>query len=217
MAVLRKCARPLLASVFVTGGLRTVRSPQALAPVAEPVAVPVSSRIPWLTDDPERLVRINGAVQLGAGLMLATGRLPRVAALALAGSLVPTTLAGHAWWKEKDPEERAAQRTQFVKNLSLFGGLLIAAADTHGKPSVAYRTRAAATSGRRTVRRTGRDATGALSGAADAVTGAVSGAADAVTGAVSGAAEAVTGAAGNAAGAVRSLSGSAQEAVARHR
>ncbi|MEU6819484.1 DoxX family protein [Streptomyces atriruber] len=157
MAVLRKCARPMLASVFVTGGLRTLRDPQGVAPVAEPVAAPVAARIPWLTEDPERLVRINGAVQLGAGLMLATGRVPRVAALALAGTLVPTTLAGHAWWKEKDPERRAAQRTQFTKNLSLFGGLLIAAADTHGKPSVAYRARRGAT---RAWKSAGRNGTG---------------------------------------------------------
>ncbi|MEV0254130.1 DoxX family protein [Streptomyces sp. NPDC050732] len=187
MAVLRKCARPMLASVFVTGGLHTLRDPQRVAPAAEPVTAPLSSRIPWLTEDPERLVRINGAVQLGAGLMLATGRLPRVAALALAGTLVPTTLAGHAWWKEKDPEQRAAQRTQFTKNVSLLGGLLLAAADTHGKPSVAYRTRTAAVSGRRAARRTRRDAAHTLSGVA-----------------------------GNAAGAVRSASASAQQAVTRH-
>ncbi|MFD6431761.1 DoxX family protein [Streptomyces venezuelae] len=186
MAVLRKCARPMLASVFVTGGLHTLRDPQRVAPAAEAVTAPVASRIPWLTEDPERLVRINGAVQLGAGLMLATGRVPRVAALALAGTLVPTTLAGHAWWKEKDPEQRAAQRTQFIKNVSLLGGLLIAAADTHGKPSVAYRTRTAAVTGRRAARRTRRDATKALSGAA-----------------------------GDAAETVRSLTESAQNAVAR--
>ncbi|MEU3739953.1 MULTISPECIES: DoxX family membrane protein [unclassified Streptomyces] len=187
MAVLRKCARPLLASVFLSGGLSTLRDPKRVAAAAEPVAVPLGSRIPRLTEDPERLVRINGAVQVGAGVMLATGRLPRAAALALAGSLVPTTLAGHAWWKEEDPERRAAQRTQFIKNLSLLGGLLLAAADTHGKPSVAYRSRTAAKSGasrsraaaksgasrgrsaakagRHAVRHTRRDATGALSGA----------------------------------------------------
>ncbi len=86
------------------------------------------------------------------------GRLTRAAALALAVSLVPTTLAGHAWWKTEDPDERARQRTQFTKNLSLLGGLLIAAEDTHGKPSLAYRSRAAASSGRRRVRRAGREA-----------------------------------------------------------
>ncbi|MFI6090695.1 DoxX family protein [Streptomyces sp. NPDC051218] len=198
MAVLRKFARPLLASVFLSGGISTLRDPKRVASAAEHVAVPLSSRIPRLTEDPERLVRINGAVQVGAGMMLATGRVPRFAALALAGTLVPTTLAGHAWWKEEDPDRRAAQRTQFIKNLSLFGGLLIAAADTHGKPSLAYRGRTTATRGRaaaksgatrgrsavksgahrgrtaaksggRAARLAGRDAAGALSKAAGSV------------------------------------------------
>ncbi|GAA2295454.1 hypothetical protein GCM10010431_12140 [Streptomyces kunmingensis] len=159
----------MLASVFVTGGLSTLRSPERVAPAAEPVAVPVAARVPRLPEDPEQLVRINAAVQVGAGALLATGKLPRVASLALAGSLVPTTIAGHAWWKEKDPERRAQQRTQFMKNLSLLGGLLIAAADTHGKPSVAYRARGAAASGRKTARRAGRDAAGTLRGASDTV------------------------------------------------
>ncbi|MFD4631578.1 DoxX family protein [Streptomyces sp. NPDC058284] len=189
----------MLASVFVTGGLKTLRDPEGAAVAAESVAVPVGSRIPGLPEDPEKLVRINGAVQLGAGLMLATGRMPRIAALALAGSLVPTTLAGHAFWKEKDPEQRAAQRTQFIKNVSLMGGLLIAAADTHGKPSVAYRTRAVATTGRRAARRTRRDAVGALSGAAEGAAGTVRSLSD------------------SAAGTVRSVSESAQQAVTRHR
>ncbi len=159
----------MLASVFVTGGLNTLRNAKGVAPVAEPVALPVASRVPWLPEDPESLVRINAGVQLGAGLMLATGRVPRVAALALAATLVPTTLAGHAWWKEEDPEKRAAQRTHFTKNLSLLGGLLIAAADTHGKPSVAYRARGAAAAGSKAARSAGHDAVEALSGAADSV------------------------------------------------
>ncbi|MGW2340794.1 DoxX family protein [Streptomyces sp. NPDC001661] len=161
MAVLRKCARPMLAAAFVAGGLSTVRAPERVAPAAEPVAVPVASRVPRLPDKPEQLVRINGAVHIGAGLLLAAGVVPRLAALALAGTLVPTTLAGHAWWKEEDPEQRAQQRTQFLKNLSLMGGLLITAADTHGKPSIAYRARDAAGTAR-----------GATRGAAKSVRGA---------------------------------------------
>ncbi|MBO1331438.1 DoxX family protein [Streptomyces sp. VRA16 Mangrove soil] len=173
MAVLRKYARPMLASVFVAGGLKTVRAPERVAPAAEPVAGPVASRVPKLPDDPEQLVRLNGAVHIGAGLLLATGVAPRFAALALAGTLVPTTLAGHAWWKEKDPERRAEQRTHFLKNASLFGGLLIAAADTHGKPSVAYRARGAAAKGRTSASRMRRDTTGAVRGLRDRTTGAV--------------------------------------------
>jgi uncharacterized membrane protein YphA (DoxX/SURF4 family) len=51
--------------------------------------------------------------------------MPRVAALVLAGSLVPTTLAGHRFWEEDDPKTRAAQQLQFLKNTSMLGGLLM--------------------------------------------------------------------------------------------
>ncbi|MDX2978233.1 DoxX family protein [Streptomyces microflavus] len=145
MTVLRRVARPLLASMFVSGGYSAVRDPARLVPAAESVTDPVSTRIAprtsLLPEDPERLVRLNGAVQLGAGVLLALGRAPRLASAALAATLVPTTLAAHRFWTIEDPEERATQRIQFLKNASMLGGLLIAAADTHGKPSLAYRTR----------------------------------------------------------------------------
>ncbi|MFD3548649.1 DoxX family membrane protein [Streptomyces sp. NPDC058655] len=141
MAVLRKLARPLLAAPLVSGGLRTLRRPEAVAELARPVARAVGDRIPALAADPLQLVRATGAVQLGAGLLFATGRAPRLAALTLAATLVPTALADHAFWTEEDKEERARQRALFLTDLSLLGGLLIAAADTHGKPSLAYRSR----------------------------------------------------------------------------
>lgn len=180
MPILRKAARPLLASVFVSGGLRTLRDPGSVAPAADPVAQPLAERVPQLPDDTVRLVQINSAVQLGAGFLLSIGRFPRASALALAASLVPTTIAGHAWWKTEDPDERDRQRVQFVKNLSLFGGLLLAAADTHGKPSLAYRSRAAASSGRRGARRAKRDVGSAVSGAAHSVQSAAGSAAGSV-------------------------------------
>ncbi|WP_327169422.1 DoxX family protein [Streptomyces subrutilus] len=141
MAILRKLARPLLASPFVTGGLRTLRRPEAVAERARPVVGPIAERIPALAGDPVTLVRATGAVQAGAGLLLATGRAPRLAALTLAATLVPSTVAGHAFWTMEDPQERARHRAAFLKDLALVGGLLIAAADTHGKPSLAYRSR----------------------------------------------------------------------------
>jgi uncharacterized membrane protein YphA (DoxX/SURF4 family) len=68
-------------------------------------------------------------VQVLAGTALALGLAPRLSALALAGSLVPTTLAGHAYWTIEDPAARKLQRIQFHKNLALIGGLLFAALD----------------------------------------------------------------------------------------
>ena len=48
------------------------------------------------------LVRLNRAVQVVVGGALAAGKLPRVAALALAVSLVATTLADHRFWEAAD-------------------------------------------------------------------------------------------------------------------
>jgi len=88
--------------------------------------------------DTTTLVQLNGAVQVGAGIMLAIGRAPRLSALVLAGTLVPTTLAGHRFWEEEDPQVRTQQRTQFLKNATMLGGLILAAVDTGGRPSLAW-------------------------------------------------------------------------------
>ena len=95
------------------------------------------------------MVRINGAAQVGAGLLLATGRAPRLSSTVLAATLVPTTAAGHRFWEESDPAVRANQKIHFFKNVSMLGGLLIAAVDTEGQPGVAWRARRAAKDARR--------------------------------------------------------------------
>ncbi|MFF8669940.1 DoxX family protein [Streptomyces sp. NPDC015242] len=149
MSLLRVLGRPLLASMFLSGGMNSVRDPKQVADAAEPVVQPVTERVPGLPDRTEQAVRLNGAVQVVAGLMLATGRMPRPAALAIAATLVPTTLAGHRFWEAEDPEERAQQRIHFLKNMSMLGGLLIAADDTGSRPSLLWRGSHAARSVRR--------------------------------------------------------------------
>jgi uncharacterized membrane protein YphA (DoxX/SURF4 family) len=134
----------MLASMFVAGGLQSLRSPEYVAPMAEAVVRPVTERVSVLPDSTEQLVRLNGAVQVVGGVMLGLGRFPRLAALAVAATLVPTTLAAHRFWEAEDPDERAQQRIHFLKNLSMLGGLLIAADDTGGAPSLMWRGRHAA-------------------------------------------------------------------------
>ncbi|MFF2114500.1 DoxX family protein [Rhodococcus sp. ACS1] len=154
--LVRRIARPLLSAIFISGGIDALRNPAQKAQAAAPLidksteALPgsVTQKIP---SDPETLVKINAAVQIGGGVLLATGKAPRLASLALAGSLVPTTVVGHDFWNETDPAKRAAQRTQFLKNVSLLGGLLIAAVDTEGKPSLGWRGRRAARHAQETV------------------------------------------------------------------
>jgi uncharacterized membrane protein YphA (DoxX/SURF4 family) len=139
----------MLASIFAVQGYDTMRHPERVSGRAEPVVRPLAERIPAVPGKTEEAVRLNGAVQFAAGSMLAMGLLPRLSSLAIAATLVPTTLAGHRFWEAEDEQERAQQRIHFLKNLAIFGGLLIAAADTAGRPSLAWRSRHAAHSARR--------------------------------------------------------------------
>lgn len=149
MAVLRRMIRPLLATPFVVEGARALRRPLPLATGTESWA----GRLGVSVGDPLRMAKLNASVQIGAGGLLALGRLPRTASLVLAASLVPATLAEHAWWKEEDPELRKDQLLVFTQRIGLFGALLLAAADTHGKPSAAYRARVSTRRGRKTAHR----------------------------------------------------------------
>lgn len=120
-----------------------MRHPQSKAAKAEYVAGPLA-KVFGTTDDPVKLVRINGGIQLAAGAFLFLGWAPRLSSTVLAASLVPTTLAGHRFWEETDPVVRAQQRTAFLKNCAMVGGLLLAAVDTDGAPSLRWRTGKAA-------------------------------------------------------------------------
>ena len=147
--LVRRIARPLLASSFVYGGIDTLRNPQSrvpgAAPVVDQIAAKADQQLPvQLPRDVEQWVKVDAGVKVAAGSLLALGKLPRISALALSASIVPTTLAGHRFWEHDDPKERFGQLSHFLKNLGLLGGLLIAAVDTEGKPSVGYRARRAA-------------------------------------------------------------------------
>lgn len=143
MSLTRRIARPLLAASFVSGGVETLRNPGPRVEKAESVATKIAEPLP-LPQDTEQLVKINAAVQIGAGLLLGLGRLPRIAAFALAASLVPTTLAGHPFWEIEDAGQRAQQKIHFLKNIGLLGGLILAAVDTEGAPSLGWRAKRAA-------------------------------------------------------------------------
>lgn len=158
MTISRLLARPMIASTFVVGAVGALRNAQAHAQRAAPVTeklTPLAERaLPQapIPTEPVTLVRINAVAQLGAAAMLATGRAPRLSAAVLAASLVPTTAAGHRFWEEEDPTQRKNQRIHFFKNVSLLGGLVLAAVDTEGKPGVVWRARHAARDARREAR-----------------------------------------------------------------
>jgi putative oxidoreductase len=128
LAPLRPVARVLTGSTYAVLGLDALRAPGGRVELAGPVLAQIRTAVP-LPEDDELIVRGNAAVQVACGGLLALGIAPRLSALALAGSLIPTTLAGHSYWKLEDPAERRAQRVQFHKNMALIGGLLLAVLD----------------------------------------------------------------------------------------
>jgi uncharacterized membrane protein YphA (DoxX/SURF4 family) len=138
----RSLSRALLAAPFIVGGINVLRAPAQVAPAAEAVGVPIAEQV-GLPTDPETLVKINAGVQVGAGALLVLGIFPRAASLALAATLVPTTLAGHRFW-EAEGETRREQMIYFAKNAGMLGGLLAVALDTGGRPSVFWQGRRAA-------------------------------------------------------------------------
>lgn len=158
---IRRLARPLLAAIFISGGIQALRDVPGHAKVAGPfldktVGQAKGSLPAEIPTDSETLIQIDSAVKIGAGTMLALGKSPRLAALLLIGSAVPTTLSAHSFWEYEDPEQRSAQQTQFLKNLSLIGGLLIAAVDTRGKPSLTYQAKHSAQRSSKAMRKTAR-------------------------------------------------------------
>jgi len=146
--LIRRIARPMLSAVFIGQGVETLRNPKVTLEATQPTVTalqalpePFGSKVPT---DPATAARINAAVQVGGGLLLATGRLPRLASAALAFTVIPGSLGGHLFWNESDPELKTQKRRDLLTDLSLLGGLIIAAADTAGKPSLGWRGRRAA-------------------------------------------------------------------------
>ena len=161
--LVRRVARPLLSAVFISHGVEALRRPAEAAETARPAAEGLQklpdSPAAKIAQDPESLARVTAGVQIGGGLLLASGKLPRLASAALALTVVPGSLGGHLFWAETDPERKAQKRREFMTDLSLIGGLMIASVDTEGKPSLGWR-------GRRAARRASEAVAAALPGAA---------------------------------------------------
>ncbi|MEV0297744.1 DoxX family protein [Nocardia sp. NPDC050710] len=144
--LLRRLARPLLATTFIVDGVDTLLHPQPRAKAAAALVQQGERSLPdniaaKLPADPGVLVQVNAITQVSAGVLLALGRAPRLASLALAATVVPATVTEQDFWAETDPDRKVAKRTAFLKDVSLLGGLMIAAADTAGKPSLGWRGR----------------------------------------------------------------------------
>lgn len=110
----------LLSLIFLANALGWIDQTRAARELAE-------AGLPrWLMPSPELAVGGGRLLQLLAAPALLVPAARPFAALALAGFLALATLTAHAFWRA-EPAERGAQLANFLKNVSLIGGLLVAA------------------------------------------------------------------------------------------
>ncbi|MCT1864566.1 DoxX family membrane protein [Dietzia cinnamea] len=156
--MIRRLARPMLATVFVIDGVETLRNPQAHVADAAPLvnkAAPlvekgeqavnekVTTSVPPVPKDTETLVKALAGVKIGAGALFALGKAPRLSALALTAAHAPSAISRHAFWMESDPAARSRKTTGLATDVALLGALLLASVDTAGQPGLAWRARKA--------------------------------------------------------------------------
>ena len=142
MNILRAFARPMLATSFVLDGIDALTRParhverfEKVSPLLERAGLP-----PVLTADARMLTRACGAVSVAAGLGLATGRAPRTCAAVLAALNVPFTLINNPVWAVSGKEARKQALSGLARGGAVGAGLLLAAVDREGRPSLVWRS-----------------------------------------------------------------------------
>jgi putative oxidoreductase len=119
----RRAGQVLLGATFIKLGFDAALHPGSRVDKAAALGLP----------NPELAVRGNGTAMVAGGMALTLDKLPRLAALGLIASMIPTTLAGHAYW-HFDSTERKVHEIQFLKNAGLVGGLLLVLAPAEWPP-----------------------------------------------------------------------------------
>jgi putative oxidoreductase len=143
--MMRSLARPLLASWFVYGGVRDVLEPQERTAVAAPVVEPLLKEA-GLDVPVETLVRVHAGATAATAAILALSKTPRTAGVALTGLAAITAATATPFWRLPEGPARDAALEQFLKNLSLVGGAMLAAnvghTEGHVKRKKAHKAKA---------------------------------------------------------------------------
>ncbi len=139
--LLRRIARPMVASAFIYDGLDALRRPAPHVLTArdtvERCARFTGLKRPLTSRELKLIVRIHGGLTVGAGIGLAFGRAPRSSALLLAGLSLPLAVAQQPFTAEIAP--RAVRTEKFVRSLAAIGAALLVGADREGRPGLSWR------------------------------------------------------------------------------
>ncbi|MFG1352788.1 DoxX family protein [Xanthobacter autotrophicus] len=106
--------RLLMASLFLPMGIGKIGNVAGFAASLAAKGVPMPTEMAYATI----------VVEVGGGLLLILGVLPRMVAVVLAGFVVIATATSHVFWTVADPAAAMGQQIHFLKNASIMGGLL---------------------------------------------------------------------------------------------
>ncbi len=116
--MLKHLALLVYSGMFFVGGRQQAHAPGGRAERARSSGLPVSAEF----------VRASGWAMIAAAAALQFRPLRRLAAIALAGQLLPITYIGHRFWEIEDGPQRLQHQVHFFKNLSIIGSALYIAA-----------------------------------------------------------------------------------------
>ena len=117
--------RILLGLIFVLSGFQKLMGFSGVAAAIAGKGLPM----------PEVLAVLTVVIELGAGLLLVVGWKARWAAFLLFLFIIPVSLVFHNFWA-MEGAQAAMNKIQFLKNVSIMGGMLLAAAFGPGRYSI---------------------------------------------------------------------------------
>jgi uncharacterized membrane protein YphA (DoxX/SURF4 family) len=110
--------RALFGGYFLYNGINHFRNKGMLSSYAASKGVPY----------PDAAVAGSGAMLLLGGLSMLTGVRPKLGASLISGFLLGVTPRMHDFWNVGDGQQRMGEQVNFLKNVALLGGILMAAA-----------------------------------------------------------------------------------------
>ena len=115
MPLLFVLGRIILGGYFIINGYGHFKGMSNIAGYAGSKGVPM----------PKLAVGFSGLLLLIGGITILLGIWTNIGIYALFLFFIPVTFQMHAYWKETDPMMKMNQRISFMKNMAIFGALLM--------------------------------------------------------------------------------------------
>ena len=108
-------ARVLFGGYFAMSGWNHLRHADAMAGYA------ASKKV----TSPKTMIILSGLMVFLGGLGIVTGLYVGVSVILIVLFLIPVTFIMHNYWAQTDPNQKMADRVQFMKNIALIGAVLV--------------------------------------------------------------------------------------------